>query len=120
MCLAAHNPQSIAVFLDGLRRLAPQVKDRPALLCAVLADKDCSGIARLLGPEFPQVYVCQTSSPRALEASKLAALFLEAGAPVAGVYPSVAQALEATWGTALVATGSITLAGEVAALLGRK
>ncbi len=117
---AAHNPQSIAVFLDGLRRLAPQVEDRPALLCAVLADKDCSGIARLLGSEFPQVYVCQTSSPRAREASKLADLFLEAGAPVAGVYSSVAQALEATRGTALVATGSITLAGEVAALLGRK
>lgn len=117
---AAHNPQSIETFLSAVRAIEPQVDKRPALLCAVLADKDTSGIAHLLAPEFPCVYVCQTSSPRALPAPELAQLFADAGTQVAGVYPSVQEALAATAATPLVATGSITLAGEVAGLLGKE
>ena len=117
---AAHNPQSIETFLAAVRAIEPQVDQRPALLCAVLADKDTSGIAGLLAQEFPAVYVCQTSSPRALPAQELAQLCCQAGAQVAGVYPTVREALAATATTPLVATGSITLAGEVAGLLGKE
>ena len=114
---ACHNPQSVDTFLTAVRAISPEVSERPALLCAVLADKDVAGIAQLLAYEFPCVYVTQTSSPRALAAQELADIFAEAGAEVAGVYPTVEQALEALVDVPYVACGSITLAGEVAGLL---
>jgi dihydrofolate synthase/folylpolyglutamate synthase len=114
---ACHNPQSVETFLTAVRAIAPVVADRPALLAAVLADKDVEGIVELLSPEFPRVYVTQTSSHRALAAERLAALFEVAGAQVAGVYPTVEAALDALRDESYVACGSITLAGEVAGLL---
>ena len=114
---ACHNPQSVETFLTAVRAIAPQVDDRPALLAAVLADKDVEGIVKLLSNEFPCVYVTQTTSPRALPAEELAASFERAGATVAGVYPTVAQAVEALAEVSYVACGSITLAGEVAGIL---
>ena len=114
---ACHNPQSVDTFLTAVRAIAPEVEERPALLCAVLADKDVAGIVALLAKEFPRVYVTQTSSPRALAADELAALFAEAGCTVAGTYPTVAEALEALREVSFIACGSITLAGEVAGLL---
>ena len=91
--------------------------DRPALLAAVLADKDVDGIVALLAAEFPKVYVTQTTSPRALAAHELADKFRAAGANVAGVYATVHEAVEALCEESYVACGSITLAGEVAGLL---
>jgi dihydrofolate synthase/folylpolyglutamate synthase len=114
---AAHNPQSIGRFLSSLEACAPDKSSRPALLAAVLADKDVAGIARLLASAFDTVYVTQTASARALPASELAAVFAAQGVEVAGVYDSVASALAALPATDLVCTGSITLAGEVAAQL---
>lgn len=116
---ACHNPQSVETFLTAVRAIAPNVADRPALLAAVLKDKDVAGIVDLLAPEFPCVYVTQTSSHRALSAAELAEQFRAAGAEVAGVFPTVADAMEALADTAFVACGSITLAGEVAGLLRR-
>ncbi len=102
---ACHNPQSVQTFLT--------VGERPALLCAVLADKDVEGIVRLLAPEFPRVFCTQTSSPRALPAGELAALFSAVGnAPIA-TFGSVPEAVDALAGEAFVACGSITTAGEV-------
>ena len=114
---ACHNPQSVETFLTAVRAIAPRVEDRPALLAAVLADKDVAGIAELLAPEFPCVHVTQTSSPRALHAAELAQIFESKGATVVGTYPSVEEALEALRGISYVACGSITLAGEVAGLM---
>ena len=114
---ACHNPQSVETFLTAVKAISPNVDDRPALLAAVLADKDVAGIAQLLAPEFPRVYVTQTTSPRALPAEKLAQIFREAGAVVAGTYATVDEALEALKSESYVACGSITLAGEVAGLL---
>ena len=116
---ACHNPQSVETFLTAVRAIAPNVADRPALLAAVLKDKDVAGIVDLLAPEFPCVYVTQTSSHRALPAAELAEQFCAVGAKVAGVFPTVADAMEALADTAFVACGSITLAGEVAGLLRR-
>ena len=112
---ACHNPQSVGAFLTAVRAVAPDIESRPALLCAVLADKDVEGIVGLLAPEFPRVYCTRTSSPRALAAEDLAELFRSAGADVAAVYPTVPEAMSALCGESLVACGSITLAGEVAA-----
>ena len=114
---AAHNPQSIASLLASVRSLEPDVQARPALLAAVLADKDVEGIVRLLSPEFPRVYVTQTSSERALPAPELARIFQDAGANVVGTYGTVDEALAALCEESFLACGSITLAGEVVARL---
>ena len=115
---ACHNPQSVETFLTAVRAISPEVADRPALLAAVLADKDVEGIVALLAGEFPQVYVTQTSSPRALPASELAAIFRAAGANVAGVFENVGAAVKGLCEVSYIACGSITLAGEVAGMLG--
>lgn len=114
---ACHNPQSVETFLTAVRAIAPCVEDRPPLLGAVLADKDVEGIVELLAPEFPCVYVTQTSSKRALAAQDLAKLFRQAGAQVAQTYATVEDAVRGLCEDSYVACGSITLAGEVAGLL---
>ncbi len=113
---ASHNPQSVGVFLSSLREQMPDPAARPTLVCAVLADKDVDGIVGLLAPEFPQVVATQTTSPRALLAEDLAERFRAAGATVAAVCPTVAEVSAAFSDAPYVACGSITLAGELAAI----
>ena len=114
---ACHNPQSCENFVSALDEIDPCVENRPTLLCAALADKDVAGIVDVLVPAFPRVVVTQTDSDRALPAEELAAL-VDAD-KLAGVYPSVSEALAAfeAAGEPFVAAGTITLAGEVASLL---
>lgn len=114
---ACHNPQSVQTFLTAVRGVDPNVASRPALLCAVLADKDVKGIVGALAGEFPTVYVTQTSSDRALPAAELADAFRRAGVEPRATYGSVAEAVRALDGTSYVACGSITTAGEVASIL---
>lgn len=116
---ACHNPQSVQTFLAALREIEPDASRRPQLLCAVLADKDVAGIVRLLAHEFPRVSVTRTSSPRAISADDLADLFRAEGVEPAAVYRDVPGAVAALRGEPFVACGSITTAGEVAALFGR-
>lgn len=114
---ACHNPQSCENFVSALDEIDPCVENRPTLLCAALADKDVAGIVDVLVPAFPRVVVTQTDSDRALPAEELAAL-VDAD-KLAGVYPSVSEALAAfeAANEPFVAAGTITLAGEVAGLL---
>lgn len=114
---ACHNPQSVQTFLAAVRGVDPDVASRPALLCAVLADKDVEGIVGLLAPEFPEVYVTRTQSDRALGPAELAGMFERAGKAPKAVFESVEEALSALEGVPLVACGSITTAGEVAGVL---
>ncbi|WP_282709930.1 Mur ligase family protein [Lancefieldella sp. Marseille-Q7238] len=115
---AAHNPQSVATFLSAIRAFEPDVHRRPKLLTAVLADKDVRGIANLLAKEFPAVIVTQTASKRALPAEELAEIYRELGAQVESVFPTVGAAVRALKHESYVACGTITLAGEVTALVG--
>lgn len=115
---ACHNPQSVEAFISAVADICPERSERPTALVAVLADKDAASIARLVAEAFPRVVVTQTASPRALAAGELEQLFIDAGAQVLGVYPTVAEALAAHTQEALVGCGSITLAGEMAALYG--
>jgi dihydrofolate synthase/folylpolyglutamate synthase len=115
---ACHNPQSVQTFLTAVRDVEPEVAGRPTLLAAVLADKDVDGIVSLLAREFPRVACTQTTSPRALPAGELAQAFCSAGANVVATYPTVREALSGLCGDSVVACGSITLAGEVAAEAG--
>lgn len=115
---ACHNPQSVEAFLTAINAVAPVPEERPVLLAAVLADKDVEGIVALLARAFPRVAVTQTASPRALAADELARAFEGMGSEVVGVYPTVEAATSALCGESYVGCGSITLAGELAALLG--
>ena len=114
---ACHNPQSCENFVSALNEIDPCVENRPTLLCAALADKDVAGIVDVLIPAFPRAVVTQTDSDRALPAQELVSL-VDAD-KLAGVYPSVPEALAAfdAAGESFVAAGTITLAGEVAGLL---
>lgn len=112
---AAHNPQSIRAFMASLAEQEPQVRNRPALLCAVLADKDVDGVVAFLAHEFPRVFVTATSSGRALPAAELAERFRAQGVEPAAVFATVPAACAALADAPYVAVGSITLAGEVAA-----
>lgn len=112
---AAHNPQSIRAFLASLTEAEPEVEKRPALLAAVLADKDVDGVVAQLAREFPRVYVTATSSSRALPAAELASKFRANGVEPKAVFATVGEACAQLAGEAYVAVGSITLAGEVAA-----
>ena len=113
---ACHNPQSVEAFLTAVDAVAPNRDERPVLLAAVLADKDVTGIVELLAAAFPRVAVTQTASPRALPDDELARAFADAGAEVVGTYPTVEAATSALCGESYVGCGSITLAGELAAL----
>ncbi len=125
---ACHNPQSCASFAASLADVAPERDGRPTLLVAALSDKDAAGIVRALVPAFPRVRVTATASPRALDACELAEIVLEElgaegrpSADLVGIHPTVDEALQAVTpaGEDVVAAGTITLAGEVAGLLGR-
>ena len=113
---ACHNPQSVETFLASLSEMRLEDDADPVLLCAVLADKDVEGIVSLLAASFGRVACTQTASPRALPAGRLAERFRAAGSTVVGEYSDVASALSSLCEETLVACGSITLAGEVAAM----
>ncbi len=125
---ACHNPQSCENFIASLNEMEPDVSRRPTLLTAELADKDVAGILDVLVPAFPSVVVTQTANDRAMPASELAELvrakLKELGRPesdLLGVTDDVEVAL-AIFDNAdapFVAAGTITLAGEVAGILGR-
>ena len=110
---ACHNPQSVETFLASFEPLAPTIGERPALLCACLADKDARGMTALLAREFDEIYVTRTASSRALSVRELAERFRAAGAEPAGIFDSVPEACEALDSSPYVALGTITLAGEV-------
>ena len=123
---ACHNPQSCENFVDALNEFGQDVASRPCLLLAALSDKDVRGIVRALVPAFPRVAVTATASERALPPEDLRDIVASelaeegrAASDLAGVYPTVAYALQAfeEAGEPLVAAGTITLAGEVAGLL---
>lgn len=125
---ACHNPQSCDAFVGSVGEIAPERSTRPTLLIAALTDKDAAGIVRSLVPAFPRIAVTQTDSPRALPACDLATLVRaeldREGRPatdLVAVYPCVPEALGALEraGEAVVAAGTITLAGEVAAFVAK-
>ncbi len=116
---ACHNPQSAEAFCAQVVSAFPDKASRPCLLIGALADKDHAGIVSRIVPLFERVAVTQSDSPRALPAEELAAE-IEAlcGVVPCGVYAQAARALDALCGESFIACGTITLIGEIAALLG--
>jgi len=118
---ASHNPQSAQVLTYALReawgieRASGYLKGFDTLLLGILADKDAMGIIRALVPLFKNLAVTQSSSPRAIPAVELAERVLQVTGRNPELFASVPLALEtlSKRGAAVVATGSITIAGEV-------
>ena len=110
---AAHNPQSAQVLAREVTRRFPERLSRPTLLLGVLADKDVAGVVHELVPSFERVVCTQSASPRAIAAEELAEIVRAAGCEDVCVTPSIPRALELLCSTPTIATGSITVAGEV-------
>jgi dihydrofolate synthase/folylpolyglutamate synthase len=122
---AAHNPQSARALVAALIKrygIDPEVQRIATvgtLLLGILDDKDAAGIAEILVPMFSNVAVTASSSPRAIPSAELASLVFRAGARTLAIYSTVPEAVEALAAqeASVVATGSITLVGEIKALL---
>lgn len=115
---AAHNPQGARVLADAIERRFGEGR-RPTLLLAVLSDKDAEGIIDALAPVAGDIVVTCTSSPRALPPDELAAIVRERTGVEPRVFPSPENALQGLLvdgAPPVVATGSITLAGEIKGL----
>lgn len=110
---AAHNPQGATVVA---RAIAERFGDaKPTLLLAVLDDKDANGIIEALQDVVAEIVVTQTKSLRALDTEALANLVEQHTGRIPRSFDSPGRALEIlrAAGKSVVATGSITLAGEI-------
>lgn len=125
---AAHNPQSAHALAGELQRLFECARGfdslthsysigaappRPTLLLGVLDDKDARGIIRELCPLFSRIVVTASSSPRSVPAAKLAMLVEEECGVRPEIATSISEARELLRHEPVIATGSITVAGEV-------
>jgi len=110
---AAHNPASARILIDNF------ALTEAILLLAILADKDANGIIQILAPHFSEIAATQTASPRAIPASELASQVGEITGkqPRRFATPRDAMDILLKQSKPVLATGSITLAGEIKALL---
>ncbi len=123
---AAHNPAGAAVLADAVREAFTFT--RLVGVVGVLADKDAAGILEALEPALDEVVITRSSSPRSIPPAELAAVAAEVFADDrvhvaermdAAIETAVALA-ESDGGTGggVLATGSVTVAADVRALLG--
>ena len=125
---AAHNPQSAHALAGELQRLFECARGfdslthsysigpappRPTLLLGVLDDKDTRGIIRELCPLFSRIVVTASSSSRSIPAAELAMLVEEECGVRPEIATSISEARELLRHEPVIATGSITVAGEV-------
>jgi dihydrofolate synthase/folylpolyglutamate synthase len=122
---AAHNPQSARGLAQalieryGLDPATGLLQTFDTLLLGILVDKDAAGIIEALTPLFSKLAVTQSSSPRAILATELARLVAQVDGRTPVVFLSVVEALNTltAQNAAVVATGSITLVGEIKSVL---
>ena len=125
---AAHNPQSAQVLAREVKRrfaisrkAVPVVEAHtqlgkppvPTLLLGVLADKDVRGVVKAICPLFDDIVVTASTSPRAISAQQLSRIVSEVCGKVPVVTQGVSEALGLLARTPTLATGSITVAGDV-------
>lgn len=116
---AAHNPQSAQVLAEEVRRRF-DASSMPTLLLGVLADKDVRGIVHELAPLFPEIVITASNSPRAISPEELMGVVVEevtgsAQGHTLRLTHSIPEALDLLKNEPVLATGSITVAGEVKA-----
>lgn len=111
---AAHNPQAAAVLAATVADVWPQPSNRPTLVLGILADKDSRGIVEALAPLFERIVVTASRSPRSMAPEALSDVVAAVTGRVPQTENSVAEAIDALFahGRSILATGSITVAGE--------
>jgi dihydrofolate synthase / folylpolyglutamate synthase len=116
----AHNPDAVLALVESLPEV---IGERPlALVLGVLEDKDAAAMLAALLPRVEQAWFTAPPSSRALSPAALESLARQLGFEASLCEPNPAQALEQAqrWarerGGAVLATGSVYLAGD---LLGR-
>ncbi|WP_298891168.1 folylpolyglutamate synthase/dihydrofolate synthase family protein [uncultured Serinicoccus sp.] len=122
---AAHNPAGVEALVEALRESFTFT--RLVGLLAVLEDKDAEPMIQALEPVLDHVVVSRTTSPRAIRPHRLGELVAEFfGEDRVTVVDALPDALDVAAGLAddggvggaVLATGSVTTAAEVRALLG--
>jgi len=125
---AAHNPAGAAVLAEAVHEAFAFT--RLVGVVGVLADKDAVGILEALEPVLDDVVITRSSSPRSIPPEELAVAAVDvfsaervqvAERMDAAIEAAVALA-EAGGGTGggVLATGSVTVAADVRALLGAR
>ena len=126
---AAHNPESAGVLATSIRERFDNTADghfaKPTVLLGIFADKDYRGIIRALAPVTDRFVVSASHAARSLKPEELAAIVEEETGVRPDTYPTLEEALAALRDPrlnkgvrlpAVVATGSISVAGEVKGL----
>ncbi len=128
---AAHNPQSAQTLAceierrfvtakvpegDAVDRMQSGVPRVPTLLIGVLGDKDVRGIVRAICPLFERIVATASSSSRAVSAQELAGVIEEETGIAPVIVPTITDAWHMLERESVIATGSITVAGEVKAI----
>lgn len=115
----AHNPQAAEVLAEAIAESGGG--RRPAILLAILADKDAEGIVRALAPVAGTFVVSENGSARCMPAADLADVVEGVTGSRPLVEPDLTRAIEIAgrWNEGAVATGSLYTAGAVRALLRR-
>ena len=115
---AAHNPHGAQSLVGSLSKSFDL--ERPVAVLAVLGDKDVRGVLEAFAGVFSDVFITQSSSPRAAEAAEIGELAAEILADSVihvvsdlRIAISEAERRASESKTAVVVTGSITLVGDV-------
>lgn len=120
----AHNPQSARALAGAVAEAWPDSAHRPVVLLGVLSDKDADGIVSALAKVAAGFVATRSSSPRAIPAAELGTAIERAtGVPPAGVFDELPDALSRArelGPDGVLATGSITIAGDARRLIGVK
>ncbi len=109
---AAHNPQSATLLAEEIKR---QGLTDLTLVLGVLADKDAYGIVQVLAPLFKNIVVTKSTSDRALAPEDLAQLVEQACNTKPRITQSIQEAKQLLQNEPFIATGSITVAGQLKA-----
>lgn len=123
---AAHNPESATVLATAIRERFDDGRtfSKPTILLGIFADKDYRGIIRALAPVADHFVVSASNNPRSLTPEQLQGIVTEETGVRPEAYPSLEEAVAALRAPArrgqnapaVVATGSISVAGEVKGL----
>lgn len=113
----AHNPEAASVLAGAIAEAFPS--ESPAIVLAVLADKDAEGIVRALAPAAARFVVTHNGAERCMSPEDLAVVVQRVTGNAPEVQAGLAAALDtaSSDGAAVVATGSLYTAGGVRGLL---
>ena len=115
----AHNPSAVKALLKTLKQ-SPFIKAKPALMFAVMRDKDYPAIIKELSKVFKKVVLMPLNSKRELSQEVLMSVWNKYLAKQdVTVSSSIKNTLLALKEKAVVVTGSLYLAGKMLTYLGQ-